>query len=179
MNRSKVIVLNGFAGSGKTTIARMYVNNHPLAMIIEGDELIVNIGDWLNQKKKARELVFALTKEMLKTAVKLGHDVIIPYLSVNAKEVAELENIAINNGSRFYEFYLATDKEHAIQRLLDRGIWGEADSPPLTSEDAPVINHLYEQMETALPLRPNQIHILAKKRDPSQTYNELLQHIIF
>ena len=44
METTKVILLNGFAGAGKTTLARKYIDSHPLSIVIEGDELIVNIG---------------------------------------------------------------------------------------------------------------------------------------
>ena len=177
MNKTNVILLNGFAGSGKTTIARMYVDNHSLAMVIEGDELIVNIGDWLDHEDEARDFVFALTKEMLRTALSLGHDVIVPYLVTNAKEVAELEQIAKRSDSQFYEFYLATHEEHAIQRLLSRGTWGEAGLLPLTMNDTPRITELYDHMKNALQYRPNQIHLKIKEGSPVETYQELLSHI--
>ncbi|MES2971283.1 MAG: AAA family ATPase [Patescibacteria group bacterium] len=177
MSSPRVILLNGFAGSGKSTIARMYVDNHPLAMVIEGDELIVNIGDWLDHEDEARDLVFALTKEMLRASLSLGHDVIIPYLATNAEEVAELEQIATSSNSRFYEFYLATHKDHAVQRLLNRGAWGEAGLPPLTSDDTPRITQLYEHMEAALPKRPNQTHVQIKEGSPVDTYQEVLKSI--
>lgn len=177
MSKPKVILLNGFAGSGKTTIARMYVDNHPLAIVIEGDELIVNIGDWLDHEDEARDLVFALTKEMLRTALRLGHDVIVPYLVTNPEEVADLEQIAKSSDSQFFEIYLATHKDHAIQRLLSRGTWGEAGLPPLTKDDAPRITELYNHMEAALKSRPNQTHIQVQEGSPMETYQELVGYI--
>ncbi|MFA3843936.1 hypothetical protein, partial [Streptomyces aureus] len=76
----------------------------PLSMVIEGDELIVNIGDWLNREDQARDLVFKITKEILKVAIKSGNDVILPYLVTNAQQINELEQIAVSEGSQFYEF---------------------------------------------------------------------------
>lgn len=155
----------------------MYVDNHPLAMVIEGDELIVNIGDWLDNEDRARDLVFALTKEMLRAALSLGHDVVIPYLVTKAEEVSEIEQIAKSSNSQFFEFYLATHKDHAIQRLLNRGTWGEAGLPPLTKDDAPRITELYDHMESALQNRPNQIHIQINEGSPIETYQEVLSRI--
>lgn len=54
MTQPKFILLNGFAGAGKTTIAKRYLADHPLAFLIEGDELIVNLGHWLELEEKAR-----------------------------------------------------------------------------------------------------------------------------
>lgn len=126
---------------------------------------------------EARDLVFALTKEMLRTAVSLGHDVIVPYLVTNAGEVAELELIATSNSSTFHEFYLAAYKDRAIQRLLNRGTWGKAGTPPLTNDDTPRITQLYEHMEAALTKRPDQIYIKIKEGSPIDTYQELLKYI--
>ncbi len=177
MNKPKIILLNGFAGSGKTTIARMYVDNHPLSMVIEGDELIVNIGDWLNNEDKARDLIFILTKNMISTAIKAGHDIILPYLVSKAANVVEIEQIAHGHDANFYEFYLATNKEHAIQRLVNRGTWGEAGLPPLTKEDLPMIEDLYNRMDGELHKRPNQIHIKVKEGSPLETYQNVLKYI--
>jgi adenylylsulfate kinase-like enzyme len=177
MSRSKVILLNGFAGSGKTTISKMYIDNHPLSMVIEGDELIVNIGDWLNREDQARDLVFNITKEILKVAIKSGSDVILPYLVTNAEQINELEQIAMSEGSQFYEFCLITDKDSAIQRLMHRGTWGEAGSPPITQEDIPFITHLYDLMESNLYNRPKQVYIEVADGRPDETYQRLVQHL--
>lgn len=177
MSKPKVILLNGFAGSGKTTIARLYINDHPLTVVIEGDELIVNIGDWLNHEEQARELVFEFSKEMIKTALGLGHDVIVPYLVLNAEKVAELESLALECNAIFIELYLSTDKQHAIERLLKRGTWGEIGAPPITNDDLPIIQKMYSQMEDELPKRPQQIHIKVEEGSPMNTYHEVLSRI--
>lgn len=177
METSKVVLLNGFAGAGKTTIARKYIDSHPLSMVIEGDELIVNIGSWLDNEDKARSLVFALTKSMISTAVETGHDVIVPFLVTRAEEVAEIEQTALRSGAEFYEFYLATPKEHAIQRLLKRGTWGEAGTPSITNDDIPLINEIYDLMESQLTKRPNQIHIAIDEDNPDATYQQIIGHL--
>jgi DNA transposition AAA+ family ATPase len=45
-NKPKLIVLYGFAANGKTTIAKKYIDEHPLSPMIEGDEIINMIGKW-------------------------------------------------------------------------------------------------------------------------------------
>jgi adenylylsulfate kinase-like enzyme len=177
MSKSKVILLNGFAGSGKTTISKMYIDYHPLAMVIEGDELIVNIGDWLNREDQARDLVFKITKEILKVAIDSGNNVILPYLVTNTEHIEELEKITINNGSQFYEFCLSSGKDSAIQRLMKRGTWGEAGSPPITEADIPFITHLYELMESKFQDRPRQVFIDVEEGSPDKTYQKLVQYL--
>jgi DNA transposition AAA+ family ATPase len=36
-------MLGGFAGCGKTTIAKRYISENPLTLIIEGDEVITKL----------------------------------------------------------------------------------------------------------------------------------------
>lgn len=155
----------------------MYIDNHPLAMLIEGDELIVNVGDWLKHEKVALKLVFILTKSMIQAAVGVGHDVVVPYLVRNASEIEEIETLAKNSGAEFHEYYLNVPKDEAIRRLFKRGVWGEAGVPPITKDDMPVIEQLYAEMEAALPLRPNQIYIDIEEGKPEETYQKFLAHL--
>lgn len=178
MKTTKVILLNGFAGSGKSTIARKYVDTHPLSMVIESDELIVNIGDWLAHEDQAWSLVFSLTKGMVSTALALGHDVVLPYLVRDANRAAEIEKIVQDSGAEFYEFYLSVPKEHAVQKLLDRGTWGEEGAPPITNDDIPLINEIYDLMNSQLQKRPNQVHIEVEEGNPNATYQKILGYII-
>ena len=175
--KPKLIILNGFAGAGKTTIAKKYIDQHPLAVVIEGDELIVNIGDWLAHEEEARRLVFAATKSMLAVYLGAGHDVVLPYLVTNSKDVDEFEQIASDYNTDFYEFVLHTDRPKAIARLLKRGTWGEAGLPPLTDEELPVIEELMTKMESELIKRPGMIKIDIKEDDPEDTYTRLLDYI--
>jgi predicted kinase len=177
MIRPKVILLNGFAGSGKTTIAKMFTDNHSLAMRIEADELIVTIGDWLSHEDEARTIVDALIKKMLETATLLGHDVIIPYLVSNSVTADAFKQIAEDTGSDFFEFYLKTDRHTALRRLLARGTWGEAGSPPITSNDIPLINNIYDQMETTLRSRLAYTMIKVEEGNPTATYEQMMHTI--
>jgi 2-phosphoglycerate kinase len=54
----KVILINGSAGVGKTTIATKYIEDNPLSMSIEGDQIIGMMGQWRKYEDEARELVF-------------------------------------------------------------------------------------------------------------------------
>jgi predicted kinase len=173
----KVILLNGFAGAGKTTIAKKYIDQHPLAVMIEGDELIVNIGDWLARETEARRLVFNLTKTMLRTSLDLGHDVLLPYLVTNVDDVNEFEQIARELGADFYEFILYSDQKTAITRLLERGTWGEAGQPPISDKDLPVIEELATKMEAALKERPNMVKLDTKEGEQDETYRQLLSYL--
>ena len=175
MTNTRLIVLNGFAAAGKTTIAKKYIAEHSMALALEADTIVDNIGDWTNHEDEVRQLTFDLTKAMLRAYLPSGHDVILPYLVTDTEEVQEFESIAHECNADYYEIVLHNERAEAIARLLKRGKWGEATSPPLTDKDLPVIEVLMTKMETALEKRPGAIKIWLKNNDPDTTYAQLLQ----
>jgi 2-phosphoglycerate kinase len=44
--KQKLILLNGFAGVGKSTIAQKYISETPLTLCLEGDIVMGMIGCW-------------------------------------------------------------------------------------------------------------------------------------
>jgi predicted kinase len=177
MKKPKLIVLNGFAASGKTTIAKKYITEHSLALALEADTIVDNIGDWSNHNEEVRKLTFELAKAMLRAYLPSGHDVVLPYLVTNATEVQEFESIAQECEADYYEIVLYNERADAIARLLERGTWGEATAPPLTDKDMPEIEKLLDRMELALEKRPNAVKIWLKNNDPDTTYHQLLAHV--
>lgn len=93
MNTAKLIILYGFAGSGKTTIARKYVDNHPLSMMIEGDDIINMMGKWREHEDEARGLVYQHTCSIVKNQLQAGHVVILPYLLTDATHIESFKKI--------------------------------------------------------------------------------------
>ncbi len=175
MTKAKLIVLNGFAASGKTTIAKKYIAEHSLALALEADTLVDNIGDWTNHREEVRQLTFALTKAMLRAYLASGHDVVLPYLITKIEEVEEFESIARTCDADYYEIVLYNERADAIARLLERGRWGEVTSPPLTEKDLPEIETIMDRMQAALKERPGAIKIGLAGQTPDETYNQVLQ----
>ena len=177
MSKPKLIVLNGFAASGKTTIAKKYIDEHSMALALEADTLVDNIGDWANHREEVRQLTFELTKAMMRAYLPSGHDVVLPYLVTKPEEVKEFESIARECNADYYEIVLHNERVEAIARLLKRGKWGEETSPPLTDKDMPEIDDLMARMESALKERPNAIKIQVKDQTPNETYGQVLQYL--
>jgi len=174
MKRPKLILINGFAASGKTTISKMYIDHHPLAVMVEGDELVVNIGGWQTREDEARKLVFEMTKSMIRPCLESGHDIILPYLVTDASHVEEFKLLSESLSVDFYEFVLRFDRKDAIVRLLKRGTWGEVGQPPITDQDLPAIENLADKMEAALQLRPDAVVLNIEQNDPVATYKQLM-----
>ena len=177
MSNPNFIILNGFAGAGKTTVAKRYLADHPLALVIEGDELIVNIGHWLENEPQARNMVYEMTKSLAAAHLAQGYDVVLPYLVADASHIAAFEQIAAEHQARFFNFMLFNEKETAIARLLKRGTWGEAGTDPLSEKDAPEIERLYTVMEAQLETQKNVIVIPQTGYSPEETYAVVLENI--
>lgn len=174
MPNTKLILLHGFAGVGKTTIAERYVNEHPLAMNLEGDRIIVMLGQWIKHEAKARELIFKLSQSMISTCLEAGHDVIAPMLPTNPEHIRTFEQIARTVGSEFFEVVLAVERDEAIRRLMKRGTWGEEGTDPLSEADLPVIEKLYDDMDRTLDERHHAIRIPSVEDDHDDTYSQFL-----
>lgn len=174
MKRPKCIVLNGFAGAGKTTIAQRYIEDHPMALAIEGDEMIIHMGQWTEYENDARKQVYELTKAMVATHLAAGYDVILPYLVMDARHMKAIEQIAKDSGAEFYEILLHNERDHAIERLMKRGTWGEAGLPPITANDRPQIEKDIAIMEAQLEKRPRFKTITVKEDAIDETYRQVL-----
>jgi predicted kinase len=177
MTKAKLILINGFNASGKTTIAKKYIADHSLAMAIEADALVDNIGDWTNHRDEVRELAFELTKAMIRAYLPSGHDVVLPYIVTSDEEVEQFESIARDCGADFYETVLYNERPDAIARLLERGKWGSETSPRITEADMPIIEEGFRNMEAALEKRPQTKKLLLKGADPDSTYRQLLEQL--
>jgi predicted kinase len=175
MNQPKLILLYGFASSGKTTLAKKYLDEHPLALAIEVDQIISMMGQWRKFEEQARKIVFDHSKAIVKNHLLAGHDVLLPYLLTNPKHAGECETIAIETSASFYEVHINIGREEAIERLLVRGVWGEEGSPKLTTNDLPEISDLYDTMEKAMAERENVLSISSDVGDVEGTYKKFLE----
>ena len=175
--KNRLIILNGFSGSGKSTIAQKYIEEHPLAMNVEGDEIMAMIGGWKSHYAAARKCIFPITKALISTHLNNGYDVVVPYLLVDSSQTAEFELLAEKLGVKYFEIMLANNKGEAIGRLMERGRWGEEGLPKLTKKDIPHIEDLYDRMVKATAERPNTINIYVKHNDIEDTYSRVLEVI--
>jgi predicted kinase len=177
MSTPKLILLYGFASSGKTTISKKYLEQHPLSLSIEGDQIISMMGCWREHEAEAREIVFEHTKEMAQLHLRKGHDVLLPYLLTNPEHASIFETIADEMAIDFYEVYIKIERDEAIKRLLSRGVWGEEGSPQLTEDDLPEINELYDVMEQAMGERKQLKIVESELGDIGGTYSKFLNSI--
>lgn len=174
----KLILLNGSASVGKSTITKLFLQENPLAIGFEGDQLISMMGCWRENENEARTLVFQHTKQIAETHLKAGYSVLLPYLLTEPSQADVFERIARDNNAKFVEIVLFVERDEAVARLLERGVWGEEGSSKLTEKDTLEIEVLYDKMMTALKSRPNTQYINVKKGDVQGTYSQFKELLL-
>lgn len=170
----KLIILYGFAASGKSTLAKKFINENPLDIAIEGDQIIGMIGQWRNNEEEARKLVFGHTKSIISNHLQAGYNVVVPYLLNDVADAESIERIAKENDATFIEIYINLEKEDAVNRLIERGCWGEEGSRKLTEKDRDELENRFDCMVKVMSERENVIEIKSKKDDIDGTFNALL-----
>lgn len=121
--RPKLIMLGGFAGCGKTTIANKYVSE-PLALNIDGDEIITKLGQWRKNIHDAVASRLSLTSAMAEAHLRDGRDVILPFLLRDAGVAKHYEEVAHSAGAHFIEILLSVEKSEAISKIAPEGNLG-------------------------------------------------------
>lgn len=177
--KPKFIHINGPAGIGKDTLAQKYIDEHPFALCIRTDEIIAWLGQWSQPHNydPARHLAFDLAMSMASAHLAAGHDVIIPHLLTDPEEVEALEKVAADASVPFIEILLFTDKPDALDRVFERGARGEPGAPPLTPDDKPEFEELYDNVLLAANSRTAVKKVTSLAGDIDGTYKKVVDAI--
>jgi predicted kinase len=111
--------LNGAPAVGKSTLARSYADDHPLALVVDIDELRIRLGQWQQRgesKRIARSLGIALVRDHLRR----GCDVVVPQLLGLTDFIETLAAVASDEGAEFVEVLLRAPAAVIEARLAAR-----------------------------------------------------------
>jgi predicted ABC-type ATPase len=114
-----LVLVNGPPGIGKSTIARRWVLDRPLALNVDIDNMRVLMGQWADHpesKRLARQLALA----MIATHLDSGHDVVVPQMVSNPAFVARLRACAEETGAVFRHVALIDTPDGAVARMQVR-----------------------------------------------------------
>ncbi len=173
VNKPKLILIYGFAGCGKTTLAKKLNSDMPFSLLVEADGILNLIGQWIKDEDKARGYVHSLSKSMTSTHLKSGLDVIVPMLLLDPVHAEELNLIANQENAELVELYIHLEKEDAIRYLYERGTWGESTSIKITEADRAHIDQIYDKMIEAMKSRQHVKQITYFRGNIDLTHKEL------
>lgn len=173
MATPKLIILNGPLGIGKSTLAQLYVDEHPLALKLDIDELCAQIGQWRDQAPESRRLSKDLAEIMTKTYLNSGHDVVIPQIFRQTKWLEALEKVASDTGAEFYEILLDVERDEAIRRFEVRG---GVRSGGLIDRGGGIVKveAMYDEMAETARARPSTKCLIPQFGDIDATYKALM-----
>lgn len=114
-----LILINGAPGTGKSTLARRYVENHPLALLLDIDELRTALGGW-RERTESRRLARGLALAMVETHLRAGHDVVIPQYVGRPELIEGLSGLTTQLSATFRAVVLELRPELAVERFRSR-----------------------------------------------------------
>lgn len=116
---ARLILVNGPPASGKSTLARRFVDDHDRSVLVEFDSIRMSLPNWDGDEATrlvARDLAGVATVEHLAA----GRDVVIPQYFGRLGYIVVLEGIAREHGANFVEVILSIGASLAIDRFLAR-----------------------------------------------------------
>jgi predicted kinase len=116
---ARLILVNGPPASGKSTLARRYVDDHDRAVLVEVDALRMTLPNWERDEATrlvARELAGAAVVEHLHA----GRDVVMPQYFGRLGYIVLLQDVAREHGATFVELILASGAALAVDRFRAR-----------------------------------------------------------
>lgn len=177
---SRLILLNGAPGSGKTTLARRFAEDHPLTLVLDVDQVRGMLGRWLDQPMESGLLARELAVAMASSQLRAGHDVVVPQYLGRLDFVETLDGLAVDAGAEFVEIALVSDRDDVVRRFERRS---EDSADPAHQEAAELqrrcggreqLAATHDKVLAVIAARPGTRVITTVDGDLAGTYAQLL-----
>ncbi|WP_310528703.1 AAA family ATPase [Nocardioides sp.] len=178
---TRLIHLNGPPGIGKSTLARRYVEDHVGVLNCDIDVLRTLIGGWETDFPGAGSLIRPAALAMIGAYLAEGHDVVLPQMLVDPRQVALFAGCATDVGAEFVERFLMDSPASSVARFARRGA-GQAADPWHDRVRAIVeadggeaeLRRCHAGLERLLLERPGAVAIVSVEGQVDRAYESLL-----
>ncbi|KFZ83471.1 hypothetical protein ED92_06095 [Amycolatopsis sp. MJM2582] len=176
----RLIVLNGPPACGKSTLARLYADDHPLTLNLDIDRLRGLLGAWRENAAKAGTLARDLAVGAARTHLLAGHDVIVPQFLGRADLLERLETLAGETAAEFHEIVLLDTKDNVLRRFAERT---RAAAEPEHVEAHEMLGgperlaEMYDRLVALIATRPKAVVVRTSAGRIEQAYQGLLENL--
>lgn len=156
-----LLLLNGPPGVGKSTMARLLVSEHPLALCLDIDLLRRSLGRWEEHPQQSGLLARDLAVAAARAHLLSGHAVVVAQFLGRLAFVERLESLAREVGAGFRHLALMDSKDNVIARFLARGCAPDAseqhrEAAAMAGGEAGLAQ-LYDDLLAVLAARPDAV----------------------
>lgn len=175
----RLILLNGPPGIGKSTLAQMYVDEHPGVLNLDIDRLRALIGGWRDRFAETGEIVRPIALSMVRTHLRAGHDVVMPQYLGRLSEVERFEAAAHESDAAFCEVVLMDTKQGSIKRFAGRGMdstlpWHQQVREIVEHHGGPaLLADMHDRLLAVVRARPNSVVVPSVAGAVQPTYEAL------
>lgn len=175
-----LILLNGPPASGKSTIARRFVESRPLALDLDIDVVRGLLGGWLDDASASGSIARALALAMADSHLSAGFDVIVPQYLGRLGFIDELADAADRAGATFVETALWLDRDRAVAAFADRratpSTQAHHDAAALVdrSEQADPVGEMFDAFVRVVEQRPATRRVNVVPGDVEQTFRNFV-----
>jgi predicted kinase len=117
----RLIHLNGPPGIGKSTLAQLYVDEHPGVLNLDIDRLRPLIGGWRERFAETGAIVRPVALSMASAHLRGGRDVVLPQYLGRVSEIERFETVARDSGAVFCEVVWMDSRQRSLERFSRRG----------------------------------------------------------
>jgi predicted kinase len=164
----RLILVNGAPGGGKSTVARMYADAHPLTLCLDIDQVRDMLGQWRRDAVAAGLLARAIALAAARTHLAAGHDVVIPQFVGRVAFIEQLAELAREVNARFHEIVLLDSKENSLRRFAARG---PVDGRPVTAAE---LAEMYDRLLGVIAARPDTTVVRTRDGEIDRAYRDFL-----
>ena len=115
-----LVLLNGPPAIGKSTLARRFVDDHPLALNLDIDVVRSLLGRWIEQPTDAGLAARAIAIAMAEAQLRSGRHVIVPQLVGRVEFIEQLQTAADRVDAQFVEIALMATRAEVRTWLEER-----------------------------------------------------------
>lgn len=167
----KLILLNGPAGVGKSTISKYLHGDVQGSVVVDVDELRRSIPDYKERRSESLLMAYEMTKDAIRSNLNKGETVIIDKAIASSDTLDSFVKIGNECGADVREIILFAPRDTVQARADERGyIPGSL----LTRER---VGELWDQMDNVRKERQQAIVINTESLSVEETYEKVTEAI--